>query len=112
MGGRSRYSVEVKILSFIHLSAVLLILLAPGGRVEDIKFISGKEFIRSLSNVVSSLKFKAPLPDDAPVKLLRRGVLVCEGGTLGCDFTLFTVDSVNSIFISISPPSSWWSLVW
>ncbi len=71
-------------------------LLAPAGRVEDVKFISGAEHIRSLSRVVVSLKFKAPLHDDAPVKLVRRRVLVCTGGNLGCDFTLFTVDSVHS----------------
>jgi tetratricopeptide (TPR) repeat protein len=78
-------------------SAEFFVLLAPGGKVEDVKFISGAEQIRPLSKVVASLKFKAPLPDESPVKLVRRGVLVCEGGNLGCDFTLFTVESVHSI---------------
>ena len=77
-------------------SAEFFVLLAPGGRVEDIKFISGAEHIRSLSKVVASLKFKAPLPDDSRVKLVRRGVLVCSGGNFGCDFTLFTADSVHT----------------
>jgi len=77
-------------------SAEFFVLLAPGGRVEDVKFISGAEHIRPLSKVLASLTFKAPLPDEAPVKLVRRGVLVCEGANLGCDFTLFTVDSVQS----------------
>jgi hypothetical protein len=36
------------------------------------------------------------LPDDAPVKLVCRALLVCTGGNLGCDFTLFTIDSVRS----------------
>jgi tetratricopeptide (TPR) repeat protein len=77
-------------------SAEFFVLLARGGTVEDVKFISGDGHIRSLSKVVASLKFKAPLPDDAPVKLVRRAVLVCTGGNFGCDFTLFTVDSVHS----------------
>jgi tetratricopeptide (TPR) repeat protein len=47
---------------------------------EEVKFISGAEHIRPLSKVLASLKLKAPLPDEAPVKLVRRGVLVCEGG--------------------------------
>jgi hypothetical protein len=64
--------------------------------VEEVKFISGDDYIRPLSKVLVSLKFKAPLPDSAPVKLVRRGVLACESGTLGCDFTLFTVASVHS----------------
>ena len=77
-------------------SAEFFVLLTLQGSVEDVKFISGDEQFRPLSKILASLKFKAPLPDDAPVKLVRRGVLVCESGTLGCDFTLFPVDSVHS----------------
>ena len=77
-------------------SAEFFVLVGSGGRVEDVKFISGAEQIRPLSKVLASLKLKAPLPDEVPVKLVRRGVLVCEGSNLGCDFTLFTVDSVHS----------------
>jgi len=77
-------------------SAEFFILLAPGGRVEDVKFISGDDHIRPLSKVLTSLKFKAPLPDGAPVRLVRRGVLVCTG-LFGCDFTLFIPDTVQSI---------------
>jgi tetratricopeptide (TPR) repeat protein len=75
-------------------SAEFFVLLAPGGRVEDFKFISGDEQFRALGKTVASLKFKAPLPDEAPVRLVRRGVLVCT--TFGCDFTLFTLDMVHS----------------
>ena len=77
-------------------TADFLVLLAPGGGVEDVKFISGDEDLRALSQKLATLKFKAPLPDDAPVKIVRRGVLLCAGSTLGCDFTLFTVDSFRS----------------
>jgi hypothetical protein len=77
-------------------SAEFFVWLAPGGKVEDVKFISGDEYIRSLSKVITSRNFKAPLPDEAPVKLVRRAVLVCTGSGLGCDFTLFTADSVHS----------------
>lgn len=76
-------------------SAEFFVLMAPAG-VEDVKFISGAENLRSFSKVVASIHFKTSIPDDSPVKLVRRGVLVCQGGTLGCDFTLFTVDSVHS----------------
>jgi tetratricopeptide (TPR) repeat protein len=78
-------------------SAEFFVLLAPGGAVQDIKFISGDEQIHPFSKVVSALKFKAPLPDESPVKLVRRGVLVCQGENLGCDFTLFPVESVHSV---------------
>ncbi len=78
-------------------SAEFFVLLAPGGTVEDVKFISGDECIRPLSKALAPLKFKAPLPDDAPVRLVRRGVMVCPGSGFACDFTLFAVDSVNSV---------------
>ena len=77
-------------------SAEFFVLLAPGGKVEDLKFVSGDAHLRSLSKVIASLNFKAPLPDDAPTKLVRRAVLVCPGGNFSCDFTLFTVESVYS----------------
>jgi tetratricopeptide (TPR) repeat protein len=77
-------------------SAEFFVLLAPGGRVEDVKFINGVEQIRPLSKAVASLKFKSPLPDEVPTKLVRRGVLVCPGPGFDCDFTLFTVDTVTS----------------
>ena len=78
-------------------SAEFFLLLATGGTVADVKFVSGDERFQPMSKKLATLKFKAPLPDDSPVKLVRRGVLVCAGSTLGCDFTLFTVDSVRSI---------------
>jgi hypothetical protein len=51
-------------------------------------FISGAESFRSLEKAIASSKFRAPLPDDTPTKLLRRGALVCMGGEYGCDITL------------------------
>ncbi len=78
-------------------SAEFYVLLAPGGVVQEIKFVSGDEQIQPLSKVVSALKFKAPLPDEAAVKLVRRGVLVCQRENLGCDFTLFPVESVHTV---------------
>lgn len=77
-------------------SAEFFVLLANGGTVTDVKFVSGDERFQPMSKKLVTLKFKAPLPDQVPVKLVRRGVLVCVGNGLGCDFTLFTVDSVRS----------------
>ena len=54
-------------------SAEFFALLVQGGKVEDVKFVSGSDSMRSLAKTLSALKFKAPLPDDAPVKLVRRG---------------------------------------
>jgi tetratricopeptide (TPR) repeat protein len=76
-------------------SAEFFLLIVKGGEVEDVKFASGKETLRPQAKTIAALKFKAPLPDGGEEKLLRRGVTVCT--TLGCDFTLFTLDTVNSV---------------
>ena len=69
-------------------SAEFWLLLGPGGSVEGTMFISGAKSFRSLEKAIASSKFRAPLPDDTPTKLLRRGALVCMGGEYGCDITL------------------------
>jgi tetratricopeptide (TPR) repeat protein len=75
-------------LSALAGSAEFWLLLAHGGTVEAVQFISGVESFRSLDRALRSQTFKLPLPDNAPTKLLRRGALVCSGGNYGCDFTL------------------------
>ena len=71
-------------------------LLVGRGGAEDVQFITGAESFRPLGKaVIASAKFKAVLPDDAPTKLVRRGVLVCVGGDYGCDFTLQDPSTVN-----------------
>lgn len=75
--------------------AEFFVLIAPGGKVEDSKFIDGDEPMRSLSKALAGLTFNAPLPDDAPVKLVREGVLQCKGSPVTCEFTLTPVTSVR-----------------
>ncbi len=82
------HSVKVGKLSTKAGSAEFWLLLGPGGKAEDVKFISGVESFRSLTKSIAALKFRVILPEGAPAKLLRRGVLVCVGGDYGCDFTL------------------------
>ncbi|MGH9772807.1 MAG: tetratricopeptide repeat protein, partial [Candidatus Acidiferrales bacterium] len=78
-------------------SAEFWVLFAPGGKIEGVKFASGADQLRSAAKAISLAHLKAPLPDDAPTKILRRGVLVCEGANLGCDFTLLDISSVHFI---------------
>jgi tetratricopeptide (TPR) repeat protein len=76
-------------------SAEFFVLLVKGGDVGEVQFASGKESFRPQTKTLAALKFKAPLPDDGKEKIVRRGVMVCT--TLGCDFTLFTLDTVYSV---------------
>jgi len=78
-------------------SAEFWVLFTPTGKVEDVKFISGAENLRPFGKRIAFIPFKVPFPDDVPTRIVRRGVLVCTGMNLGCDFTVFTVESVHSI---------------
>jgi tetratricopeptide (TPR) repeat protein len=77
-------------------SAEFWLLFALGPKLQQIKFISGNEEIRPLESALQSAKFNVLFPDDHPTRIVRRGVLVCEGEDLGCDFTLYTPDMVTS----------------
>ncbi|PYV32396.1 MAG: hypothetical protein DMG22_13545, partial [Acidobacteria bacterium] len=78
-------------------SAEFWVLFGQGAKIEQVKFISGQEAFRPLEGAIRSAKFKVVLPDAQAVKLLRRGILVCEGSGLGCDFTLLPLENVRSV---------------
>jgi tetratricopeptide (TPR) repeat protein/transglutaminase-like putative cysteine protease len=75
-------------------SATFSIVFSPG-KIESVKFISGDEHLKSMTQQIASSKLRADFPDSTPARLTRRGVLVC-GGT-GCDFTfLLPNDAYNT----------------
>lgn len=76
-------------------SAEFWVLLSSGGKIDGVKFASGADQLRPAAKAISLAHFKVLLPDGAPTKILRRGVLVCEGEGLGCDFTLLDIGSVH-----------------
>jgi len=77
-------------------NAEFWVVFAPGPKVEQVKFISGDGNIRALGDTLRSVKFNVLFPEEHPARIVRRGVLVCETGNLGCDFTLDTPDVVAS----------------
>jgi tetratricopeptide (TPR) repeat protein/transglutaminase-like putative cysteine protease len=77
-------------------SAEFFLLFSPGPKVEEVKFISGSEELKSAEAALRSAKFDVPFPDDTPSHLVRRGMLVCSPLT-GCTFVLFTPDMVRSV---------------
>lgn len=77
-------------------SADLFIVFSPGEKVEDVKFISGSEKLRSADRALKLAKFNVLFPDDNPdTRLVRRGLLACSEIT-GCEFVLLTPDLVRS----------------
>lgn len=81
-------------------SAEFFILFAPGPKVEDVKFISGSEKLQSAGDVLRSTTFRVVFPDNAPARLLRKGVLACFQIT-GCSFVLFPPE--RSITVPAEP---------
>jgi len=77
-------------------SAEFFVLLGPGSNVEDVKFISGSEKLKSADKHLRAAAFNVLFPDDGPTKLLRRGILSCSSIT-GCTFVLYTPDMVRSV---------------
>jgi hypothetical protein len=65
-------------------------------QIQDVKFISGSEKIKSSGKLLTSLKFNFPSPDKAPARLVRRGILGCYQYT-GCSFVLLDPSTVHSL---------------
>jgi tetratricopeptide (TPR) repeat protein/transglutaminase-like putative cysteine protease len=78
-------------------SAEFFVMIGAGSKVIAVKFIKGDEFLRPLEKSLATAKFKEPIPDDGPTRVVRRGVLVCQSYGLGCDFTVFPLETVRSL---------------
>jgi tetratricopeptide (TPR) repeat protein len=77
--------------------AEFFVLLAPGPKVEAVKFIRGSEKLRAFTGTLQATNFEAMFPDATPTKLVRRGTLSCTATATGCSFVLFTPDNVHSV---------------
>ncbi len=77
--------------------ADFFVLLAPGEKTPQVKFVSGSQNLRRAAGRLSMLHYGAPFPDDGPARLLRRGVLTCSKAARSCHFDFYTVDSVHSV---------------
>jgi tetratricopeptide (TPR) repeat protein len=77
-------------------SADFLLVLGPSG-ADSLKFISGENNLKAVSNVLRNAKYAVSIPDDTPVKLLRRGTLMCSTTTGNCDFVMLFPEDVRSV---------------
>jgi tetratricopeptide (TPR) repeat protein len=77
-------------------SAEFFLLFSSGGKVDDVKFVSGSEELKDAGKTLSQENFKVLLPDGGPERLLRRGVLMCDP-TIHCTFVLYPPGSVRSV---------------
>jgi len=77
-------------------SAEFFLLFGAGSKVQEVKFVSGSEKLKSADKALSAAVFEMPLPDDSPTRVVRRGVLSCSSIS-GCAFVLYTPDLVRSV---------------
>lgn len=76
-------------------SAEFFVLFAPGPKIEEVKFISGSEQLRSATKTLSQYKLKVAFPDDSSGRLVRRGMIACFP-TTGCSFVLIPIESTKA----------------
>ena len=67
-----------------------------GMTVDNVKFISGEEKLRTMEESLRHLKYDLAFPDVTPTKILRRGTLSC-GQAAKCTFVLMLPDDVRSV---------------
>jgi hypothetical protein len=64
--------------------------------IESTKFVSGKDDMKDFADVLRKARYTQKLPDDTPLKLLRRGTLVCPEGFTDCTLQLALPQDVKS----------------
>ncbi len=82
-------------------SADFFVLLSGGAgtpaRAESVKFVSGDQKLKIFSDAIRTTQYRLTLPDDTPVKVLRRGILSCSTTTEKCIFVLMLPDDVRTV---------------
>ncbi len=82
-------------------SAEFFVLLASDGKskkfkLEDVKFISGSDQMKSQGKQLETIDFNVVAPDEIPTRFVRRGILGCYQYT-GCSFVLLDPAGVKSL---------------
>jgi len=69
----------------------------PDAAVDAVKFLSGDEKLKGLTDTLRAAKFSQSFPDETPVKILRRGTMTCRAASGECDLVLDLPDDVRSV---------------
>ncbi|MBO0911816.1 MAG: DUF3857 domain-containing protein [Acidobacteria bacterium] len=103
-----RHRTDLEALRTLHLGRIapaggtaefFVIVSSSSGRatVDAAKFISGDEKLEPLKQNLRSAAIDFAFPDDAPTKILRRGILSCSEATKECDFVMTLPEDVHSV---------------
>jgi len=66
-------------------------------KVDEVKFVSGDEKLKSFTDALRTADYHLTFPDDTPVKVFRRGTLSCSGVANECSFVLMLPDDVRTV---------------
>ena len=69
------------------------LVVGPGAKVEEARFISGSDKLKPFTDTLRAAKVKFAFPDATPTRLLRRGTLSCAPAG-GCNFVLQPADDL------------------
>jgi len=82
-------------------SGEFFVLLSGGAgapaKAESVKFVSGDEKLKIFTDALRTADYRLTFPDDAPLKILRRGILSCSTATGNCTFVLMLPDDVRTV---------------
>ena len=82
-------------------TAEFFVLLSGGAgtpaKAEAVKFVSGDEKLKIFTDALRTAEYRLAFPDDAPLKILRRGILSCPATTGNCTFVLMLPDDVRTV---------------
>jgi tetratricopeptide (TPR) repeat protein len=77
-------------------SAEFLVLIGPGSKVLETKFVSGDSRLKSAGKALWAASPTMNLPDDQPTRVIRRGVLSCAAAS-DCSLVFYPVGRVRSL---------------
>jgi tetratricopeptide (TPR) repeat protein len=65
--------------------------------IEDVKFVSGSEGLKEMGDALRTVKYSQRVPDETPVKILRRGTVSCSASGGECSLVLAVPEDVRSV---------------
>jgi tetratricopeptide (TPR) repeat protein len=89
-------TIKLSLLSKKNANAEFFFMVGPGSKVEEVKFITGSDELKSATKVLSALTVDQPFPGNSPTHVVRRGMVGCYVST-GCSLVLLPPDSVRSV---------------
>src|SRR5215213_742202 len=70
---------------------------ARNAQAIDVRFIKGVESLKPLAAQLKAMKYPLMFPDNAPTKVIRRGVLLCLPRPGPCTITMISPDLMRSV---------------